>query len=154
MAARYAAHMLSSTMLALVLATAALAGPGEDGTWLTNHGKAEVLARVRQRPLLALFTGSDWCGWCKLLQAETLSRKEFKSFAAANLVLVEVDFPSRKPQGEMEKKINGRLLGLHDVEGFPTLVLFDAKGKELGRTGYVLGGAPALIAKLRGLMKR
>jgi protein disulfide-isomerase len=128
---------------------------GEDGRWLTSHAKAEVLARVRRRPILMFFTGSDWCGWCKKLVAESLSHDEFRRFAAESLVLLELDFPRAKQQPERVQRQNRRLLDTFGVEGFPTLILMDSRGKkELGRLGYTRGGAPGLIEAIRRLIPR
>ena len=42
------------------------------------------------------FTGSDWCGWCKLMDKEVFAKDEWKTFAAENVVLVTLDFPKDK----------------------------------------------------------
>jgi protein disulfide-isomerase len=38
------------------------------------------------------------------------------------------------------------------VQGFPTVLLLDASGKELARTGYRRGGAEGYVGHLKELM--
>ena len=60
------------------------------------------------------------------------------------LVLVELDFPRRKPQTAEVKKANEALSVKYKVDGFPTFVVLSKEGKELGRQdGYKDGGAKA-----------
>ena len=82
------------------------------------------------------------------------SQADFKKFAAANLILVELDFPNNKPQSEEVKKQNKELQAKYGVEGFPTLVLLDSKGKEIAKnTGYLAGGPEAFIAWVKKAAK-
>ncbi len=138
----------------IALASAALitgAAHAADGTWLTDYNKALEQAKAENKAVLLDFTGSDWCGWCIKMVKETLSQKEFTDYAAKNLVLVEVDFPRKKEQSEEVKKQNAELQTKFDAKGFPTFVIVDKDGKELGRQrGYLAGGPAAFIAKLDG----
>jgi thioredoxin-related protein len=95
------------------------------------------------------FTGSDWCGWCIKFKKEVLDTAEFQEYAAKNVVLVEVDFPSKKEQSAALKKANAELKKQYDIKGFPTLIVLDKDGKEIGRqVGYAKGGPKAFIKKL------
>ena len=120
-------------------------------TWLTDLNKAQSQARSEKKALLVNFTGSDWCGWCIRLQREVFSKAEFDGYARKNLVLVEVDFPQRKAQSEAQRRANMALAQRFSVEGYPTLVVLDNSGKELGRLGYESGGPKAFLAKLSRL---
>jgi protein disulfide-isomerase len=51
-------------------------------------------------------------------------------------------------------KQNQDLSDKYRIEGFPTVVLMDATGKELARTGYVPGGGTAYVAHLKELLKK
>jgi len=136
---------------ALVLATSTVfAGDG----WLTDYKAALEQAAKENKPVLLDFTGSDWCGWCVKLDKETFSEASFKKFAAGNLILVEIDFPRNKPQSDEVKKQNRELQAQFGVDGFPTLVLLDSKGKEIARNpGYLAGGPDALIAWVKKATK-
>ena len=96
------------------------------------------------------FTGSDWCGWCKKFDKETLSTDKFADYAKAHLELVTVDFPNKKPQSDELKAANHSLAEKYGVEGYPTFVVLNADGKEIGRqVGYAPGGPEAFNAQLR-----
>ena len=82
------------------------------------------------------FTGSDWCGWCIKLNKEVFSKEEFADYAKKNLVLVEVDFPRRKKLSEEQKKANEALQEKYKIEGYPTLVVLNGDGKQVGKLGY------------------
>lgn len=120
-------------------------------TWLTDLSKAQSQARSEKKAMLLDFTGSDWCGWCIRLQREVFSKPEFDEYARKNLVLVEVDFPKRKAQSDAQLRANRALAQRFSVEGYPTLVVLDSSGKELGRLGYEPGGTKPFLAKLTKL---
>ena len=124
--------------------------PGND--WLTDLEQAKKTAAEKKLPILADFSGSDWCGWCIKLDSEVFSKKEFKDFARGNLVLFMADFPRTKKQDEKTRKQNAELMKKYEVEGFPTVLMMDAEGKVFARTGYEPGGAAAYIAHLKELI--
>ena len=39
----------------------------ENPGWLVNVDEAYAISKKTGKPILANFTGSDWCGWCKRL---------------------------------------------------------------------------------------
>jgi len=124
---------------------------GNDG-WLTDFEAAKKTAAEKKLPILADFSGSDWCGWCIKLDNEVFSKKEFKDFAKDNLVLFVADFPRASKQDEKTKKQNDELMKKHEVAGFPTVLLMDAEGKVFARTGYERGGVSAYVEHLKKLI--
>jgi thiol-disulfide isomerase/thioredoxin len=109
------------------------------------------MAQARQENKLVLldFTGSDWCGWCKKLAAETFSQPGFIEYARQNLVLVEIDFPRQNPQSAELREINQALQKQYDVKGYPTLVALKPDGSVVWKqTGFLRGGPDAIIAEL------
>lgn len=140
--------MLRSLLLisCLTLASLVHASAAEESSWLTDPAAASAAAKQANRPILADFTGSDWCGWCIRLKKEVFDTPEFKAWATKNVVLLEVDFPRKKAQKPSEKTRNQALAEKYGIEGYPTIVLMDAAGKELGRLGYQRGGPEAWIA--------
>ena len=126
-----------------------------EGEWLTDVPKALDRAKAEQKVVLLDFTGSDWCGWCKRIDKEVFSTTEFKEYATKNLVLVEVDFPRQKKLSPELKKANDALQNRYKVEGFPTFVVLNGEGREIGRqVGYLEGGSKAFIAKLETFKKK
>jgi protein disulfide-isomerase len=125
-----------------------------DLNWGTDLPKALAQAKADQKMVLLDFTGSDWCGWCKKFDAETLSTDKFSDYAKAHLELVTVDFPREKPQSDDLKAANRALGAKYGVDGYPTFVVLNADGKEIGRqVGYAPGGPEAFIAQLNGFSK-
>lgn len=115
------------------------------GKWLENFEEAKKLSRATGRPIMADFTGSDWCGWCKKLKSEVFDTPEFKQWAARNVILLELDYPRNTPQSDELKEQNRKLQQHYRIKGYPTVLFLDAKEKVLARTGYVRGGAEAWI---------
>ncbi len=121
--------------------------------WLTNFAEAQQEAKSQNKLLLMDFTGSDWCGWCIMLEKEIFSKPEFQEYARKNLVLLELDFPRGKKLPAETLEQNQRLAVKHHIQGFPTMVILDGSGKELAQLGYMRGGPAALIAQLEKLRK-
>ena len=120
--------------------------------FLADFDAAVEVAKKEHKDLLVDFTGSDWCGWCKKLQAEVFTTKEFDTFAKGKLVLVEIDFPNQKKQTAELKKANEALQAKYKASGFPTIVALNGEGKEVWRqVGYMPGGPKAWIEKLESL---
>ncbi len=125
------------------------AGAAGEAGWLTVLDQPLAKAQSENKSILLFFTGSDWCGWCKKFDQETLSTSEFHEYAGKNLVLVEIDFPKQTPQSDAVKKANAAWQERFKVQSFPTLILMDNHGKVLGRQeGYAEGGARAFIEEL------
>ncbi|MDB6066695.1 MAG: trxA [Pedosphaera sp.] len=116
--------------------------------WTTDVPGAIAKARAENKTVLLDFTGSDWCSWCKRLKSEVFDQPEFAQFAQANLVMVEVDFPQNKPQDAALKQRNEQLAQNFHIKGFPTVVLLNGDGKQIGGGGYVEGGAKKFISIL------
>jgi protein disulfide-isomerase len=108
-----------------------------EGSWLTDLSKAQAKAETEKKLVLMDFNGSDWCPPCKALRKNVLDSQTFLDFAKDNLVLVDVDFPHHKQQTEEQKKANQALSDKFNIEGFPTVIVLDASGKQLKKmVGY------------------
>lgn len=139
-------HTLAVFVALMIAALPALAAP----KWYTDLDEAKAVAVKENKPLLVDFTGSDWCGFCIKLHAEVFDKPEFEEFAKG-YVLVELDFPNKKPQPAEEKAKNKATQAKFAVSGFPTILLLDAKtGEAYGRqSGYGPGTGPkAYLEKL------
>ncbi len=124
---------------------------GTAGEWTTDHAAALAAANGSGRKVLLLFTGSDWCGWCMKLDAEILGTPEFRDFARESLVLVKLDFPRRSQLPDHVRAQNSRLQQQYGIEGYPTVVVLNDAGTEIGRLGYQRGGPTPFMAKLQRL---
>lgn len=140
------------TIAAVLLAFTASAA---DLNWGTDLKAALAQAKKEKKMVLMDFTGSDWCGWCIKLNKEVFNTKEFGEYAKNNLVLVEVDFPTKKQQSAELKKANETLKSKYGAGGFPTIVVLNGDGKEVWKQeGYMPGGPTAWIAKLNDAKKK
>ena len=109
--------------------------------WMTNYDKALALSKKSGKPVLANFTGSDWCHYCVKLHDEVFKTKEFSAWAKDNVILLEVDYPRSKPMDAKVKKQNESLKSKFEISGYPTVLFLDPKGNRIGnRSGYYAGG--------------
>ena len=146
---------MKKLLIALLAATVFWQVNAAESTWLTDLPKAEAQAKAENKIVLVDFTGSDWCGWCKKFDKDVLSTDKFAGYAKSKLVLVTLDFPSHIKQDATLKRANQELGKRFGVNGFPTFVLLNSAGKELGRqVGYLEGGRDAFIAELDGFSQK
>jgi len=122
--------------------------------WTQDYQKAIRSAKKYERPILINFTGSDWCHWCKKLKAEVFSRRAFQNYASERLILLEIDFPSHKSQSAKQKEQNQSLSRKYGIKGYPTVILADADGKVIAKTGYKEGGADKYVGHLKKILSR
>ncbi len=140
-------HQVTIWGIVLLQATAANAG-----VWTDNHDQAMKDARELSRFVLLDFTGSDWCGWCKKLDADVFSQNAFQAYAQQNLICVTIDFPRQRSLPFATKRQNEQLMKRFGVRGFPTIILLDPNGKKVANTGYRPGSAESYVLHLRSLI--
>ncbi len=121
---------------------------GEQIKWETDFDEAVQLAKQKNKKLLVLFTGSDWCYWCKKLEGEVFSKKEFITYASENFIAVKLDFPRRSTQTQAEKERNNALAQEYGIRGFPTVNIMNKDKQVLFQTGYQSGGSQNYINHL------
>ena len=109
------------------------------GQWTMDYEAAVKLAAEKELPMMLNFTGSDWCGWCKLMDKEVFAKEEWKKFAAENVILVTVDFPKDKsivPEKFVAR--NNELKKQFGIRGYPTIWFIDSDGEKVAFIpGYV-----------------
>jgi len=106
--------------------------------WYLDYEEARAEAQKQHKPIVILFTGSDWCPPCKALRREVFPNPEFQK-EARKVVLVLADFPRRKPMSAQQSMHNRKLATLFlGRSGLPTMVGVDwRKGEILEKiTGY------------------
>ena len=153
---------MKKLLVITLLFASTIAFSQEKAKWYIDFEKAAQVSLQTGKPILADFTGSDWCGWCIKLKKEVFNTSQFKDWADQNVVLLELDYPRRKQQDEKIKKQNRELQQIFQVRGYPTIHIFNVKvNKEnqlefvpLGQTGYVAGGPTPWINKAKSIMKK
>jgi protein disulfide-isomerase len=132
-----------------IVATATLAlNLQAEPKWLTDFEAVKKEAAKENKAILMDFTGSDWCPPCKALKKNVLDKPEFEKFAGEKLVLIELDFPNDKKKVTKEVAAsNAKLSKEFKIDGYPTIIVLDKEGKELGRMVGYGGEAPAAYIK-------
>lgn len=107
--------------------------------WVANFDAAQEMAKEEQKPLLLVFSGSDWCAPCIRLDREIWQSDAFKEHAAENYILYKADFP-RKKKNKLPSDIlsaNKKLAERYNTKGyFPLVLLLDQDSNVIGTTGY------------------
>ena len=145
---------VSAPQVVLAAPVAAPAAAPVEGLagWVADLGVAQAQARATNRPILAVFSGSDWCKPCVVYEREVFSQPEFMAYAKDKLVLAHFDFPRQKKNqpSAAQLKLNAAATAQLNREGdFPLAVLVAPDGKVLAKTGYIAGGPAAFAAYLK-----
>ncbi|MBT8043417.1 MAG: DUF953 domain-containing protein [Verrucomicrobiae bacterium] len=119
-------YWITTTLAMITLTSIATAASG----WMTNVDEALAKGKKENKPVMVEFTGSDWCPPCIMMHKKVFSKKAFTDAASKKFILVKIDIP-RKDK-ELYAK-NQKVLKKYRVSGVPTVILFDADGKEFSR---------------------
>lgn len=77
-----------------------------------------------ERPILLIFSGSDWCLPCIQLEKTILSDTVFLNYAEPRLEFLRADFPQREKQNAAIIRQNETLAERYNPEGaFPKVLL-------------------------------
>lgn len=104
--------------------------------WFESYENAHRESLRTGKPILAAFTGSDWCGPCVGLKKSVFDSPEFQTWSEDNVVLLELDFPKQVQQDPKVKSQNQRLASKYDIAGYPTVLFLDASGEVMGKLGH------------------
>ena len=122
--------------------------------WTTDLPKAQAAAKAQGKMVFLNFTGSDWCVWCKKLDADVFSKPEFIDFANKHMIMVCVDFPSKKEISATQKAANKALKEKYAVKGFPALIVLNGKVEQVySQEGY-MGDVKKWLADLEAARKK
>ena len=123
-------RLTAMLLIATALLTPATAAEG----WFSNYGKALEQAKATGKPILADFSGTDWCPPCQSLDKNILSTDAFKAWAKKNVVLFKAEYLrySKLPK-ELEAQ-NERLALKYGINSFPTVLMLDEPMGSLDRT--------------------
>ena len=103
--------------------------------WGTDLAAAKEQAAKENKPILLLFTGSDWCGACIALHQEVFDKVRFAAYARDKFIPVEIDCPYGNKMSEEQRKANHDLAEKMHVEGFPSVLVLTPQGTVAG--GFV-----------------
>lgn len=103
---------------------------------------------VKNKPIMIMFTGSDWCDYCKKMDAEIVNTPEFKNWSK-RFVVMKVDFPKYSQLSPQLAARNFQLKNRYRdlVTSYPTVLFLNEQGSVVGKMSYVQGGAKAWITQ-------
>ncbi|WP_394750455.1 thioredoxin family protein [Spongiimicrobium salis] len=124
--------------------------------WKTDYADALATAEKEHKPIVLVFSGSDWCGPCKRLNKSVWQSEAFKSYAKEHYVLYNADFPKKKknqlPTELVEQ--NKALAEKYNPKGhYPLVLVLNENEKVLGKTGYKKMDPNTYIEHLNSFMK-
>ena len=132
--------------LLLLAATAATAQTPPPLAWTSDLTAALQQAKMANKPVLVVFSGSDWCKPCIMLKQEVFDAPAFAPYAADRFVLARFDFPRSKKNKlpATQTLLNEQAAAqLNRTGEFPLVLLLSPAGKVLARSGYRPGGLAA-----------
>ncbi len=139
--------IISGLCAAWLLAATADRAPAAD-VWLTDYQQAMATAERTGRPVLTIFTGSDWCPHCRTLEHNVLRTDTFLEWAEDRLVLLMIDLPQQGISTE-ERRARSRVCVRYGVRVFPSALLIGPDGAALAlQTGYTGQSATTWIASM------
>lgn len=133
-------------LIACLLSASAPAAPvrtrgAELGEWTQDIDAARELAKKENKYLFVNFTGSDWCGWCQLMDEHVFTRPGWKEFAAKHLALAFIDSPrDQNLVPEEYRSRNRKLRKQYGVRGYPTFIILGPDGHLAGELGAIRSG--------------
>jgi thioredoxin-related protein len=143
-------------ILFFLVFTLALNTLGNTQLWNTDFEIAHATSIKKEKPILMVFQGSDWCAPCRKLDKEVWDTEVFKNYAKENYVLLKLDFPRKKKNklSEKEQEQNNRLAEEYNRDGgFPLVVVLDKNKKVLGKIGYLGLGPKEYIEKINSIIR-
>ena len=125
------------TLLACVLLPAAAAAAPVKVVW-RDWDTGLKQARTTSRPVLVDVV-TDWCGWCKRMDADVYSRSDVQDYLTRRFVTVRLNAESPSPATYQGKAYNGRSLAQRfQVSGYPTTIFLRSGGDHLVNVpGYI-----------------
>ncbi len=125
--------------------------------WQETFDGAIDQANEENKPIVLVFSGSDWCAPCIRLKRSILESDYFKTYASANYILYNADFPRKKKNQLPLDKLNTNksLAEKYNPKGyFPLVVLMDKQQVVLGKTGFSKKNSPEeYVSVLNGFLE-
>jgi len=127
--------MKNTLVIILLFVTTLFYAQEHDGRlkWETDFEIAKTKSKQTNKPILMLFTGSDWCPPCKMLKKDFFSSDAFVE-KSKNFVLLLVDFPRNKELiTSAQEAANKVLNSKYGVRSLPTVIAVNYKGEVLDK---------------------
>ncbi|MEO3402668.1 thioredoxin family protein [Mucilaginibacter sp. CAU 1740] len=97
--------------------------------FIENSWTEALKQAAKQKKYIFVDAYASWCGPCKMLKATTFKNNRVADFYNDNFVNVAID---------MEKGQGPTLAAEWGLQAYPTMIIFDSKGKPIsGTVGYI-----------------
>ena len=127
---------------------AAASEHAQASSWLTSYEEALAVAQRTGRPVLTVFTGSDWCPHCKTLEENVLFTETFREWADDHVVLLMIDLPQAGISQAVRSE-RSQVCIKYGVRTFPSVLVIGPDGSKLAsQTGYAGQSAAAWIGAI------
>ena len=104
--------------------------------WMSMQEALDAQEKKPKKIFMDVYT--DWCGPCKRLEVDVFSTEKFINFSNENMILYKADFPRNTDLVSAENKtMNEQLSYRYNQTSFPTMVVINQYGTELGRKNGV-----------------
>lgn len=132
-------------------------GKSTPAGWMDDFYAAQEIARKENKLIFTVFSGSDWCGWCKVYSEKVLSVPKFIRSVRDRYVLVYIDSPRDEKllseKCQEQNKMVKRMLGASG--GVPHTIICTADAEKLasisGCNKYAQNGADSFLEYFEGL---
>lgn len=143
-------------MLVAVLLSMTLAQPSRacDASDDTDYPSAVERAKKSNQHLLLAFLGNDWSMTSLKLDREVFDQPAFADNAKYDFLLCKLHFYQTEERSPEIFEQNRALAERFGIESFPTVVVLKPDGTEVGRLGYVEGGAEKFGAAVNALIRK
>jgi thioredoxin-related protein len=114
-------------VIALVLPLAACSGEKSGLKWMSFSDGVKEAQKTHKKMLVDVYT--DWCVWCKRMDANTYTDKKLASYLNSHYILVKLDAESPRTHTFMGKQYTEQqLAGAFGVTGYPSTLFLKAEG--------------------------
>ncbi|MFK5974299.1 MAG: thioredoxin family protein [Flavobacteriaceae bacterium] len=124
--------------------------------WQKSYSEAVSRSKNESKPIVLVFSGSDWCAPCIKLDRAIWQSDDFNTYAKEHYILYKADFPRKKANRLSQDKIdrNNALADTFNPRGhFPLVVLLNSDEHVLGTTGYTKVSPKEYITLLNSFIK-
>ena len=126
---------------------------GSEVHWLVDMDEGKREAAASGKPMLAIFTGSDWCPTCMRLDEEIINHSEFAEYVNDAFVCVKIDVLSDMMDGKIPNPYEA-VMEEYQVTAYPSVLILDSAGKVVARKGGQDGGPVPYVEMLKGVVER
>jgi len=123
-------------MIAAAMSLSIMAATSTPEGFTDDLDAAIAASKKSGKTVYAVFSGSDWCYWCKVLEQGYLSKKDFVKEASKKLELVFIDSPRDKSMlSGKARENNPALVKKYGIRGYPTVMFIaqDGSGAKASR---------------------